>query len=89
MAFVPPPDGADLTGIVETPELYVQDVVHQGFVSVDEKGTEAAAATAVVVGVTSAPPPAELVLDRPFVFLIVHEPTGAMLFAGAVTDPRS
>lgn len=87
-AFVPPPDGADFAGIVAEPELHLQDVIHQGFVSVDEKGTEAAAATAVVVGVASAPPATKLTLDRPFAFLIVHEPTGSILFAGAVTDPR-
>lgn len=87
-AFVPPPDGADLTGIVAERELYVQDVIHQGFISVDEKGTEAAAATAVVVGVTAAAPPAQLTLDRPFLFAIVHEPSGALLFVGAVTNPH-
>lgn len=88
-AFVPPPGpaSADLTGITETRELYVQDVVHEGFVKVDEKGTEAAAATAIVVGVTSLPPSATLHLDRPFLFLISHEGTGEVLFAGVVAQP--
>jgi serpin B len=88
-AFVPPPapGSADLTGITAVRELYVQDVVHEGFVKVDEKGTEAAAATAVVVGVTSLPPAATLHLDRPFLFLISHESTGEILFAGVVARP--
>ncbi|HSL27003.1 MAG TPA: serpin family protein [Acidimicrobiia bacterium] len=90
-AFVPPPGpgSADLTGIVETPELFVQDVVHQGFVAVDEKGTEAAAATAVIAGATSMPPTATLILDRPFLFLIQHDATGEILFAGVVADPAT
>lgn len=79
--------GADFTGIVETRELFVTDVVHEAFVSVDEEGTEAAAATAVIVSVDSAPPPATLTLDRPFVFLIQDDATGAILFIGQVTDP--
>jgi serpin B len=64
-------------------------VIHQAFVAVDEKGTEAAAATAVV-----APPPSipqvevELNLDRPFLFLIRDAPTGAVLFMGRLADPR-
>ena len=90
-AFVAPPgDGtADLTGIVEARELYVQDVIHEGFVKVDEKGTEAAAATAIVVGATSMPEPATLVLDRPFLFLIQHQTSGEVLFAGIVADPSA
>jgi len=90
-AFVAPPGegSADLTGIVEARELYVQDVIHQGFVKVDEKGTEAAAATAIVAGVTSMPEPASLVLDRPFLFLIQHQPSAEVLFAGIVADPSA
>jgi serpin B len=90
-AFSPPPgDGtADLTGIVEARELYVQDVIHQGFVKVDEKGTEAAAATAIVVGATSMPQPASLILDRPFLFLIQHQSSGEVLFAGIVANPSA
>jgi serpin B len=90
-AFLPPPgDGtADLTGIVDARELYVQDVIHQGFVKVDEKGTEAAAATAIVVGATSMPEPASLILDRPFLFLIQHQSSGEVLFAGIVADPSA
>lgn len=88
-AFITPSGsgGADLTGITDERELYVQEVVHEGFIKVDEVGTEAAAATAIVVGVTSLPQPTELILDRPFLFLIQHEPTGAILFAGVVANP--
>jgi serpin B len=81
--------GADLSGMNGTGGLFIQDVVHQAFVAVDEKGTEAAAATAVIVGETSAPPPATLTIDRPFVFAIIDRPTGATLFIGRVLDPSS
>ena len=54
----------------------------------DEEGTEAAAATAVVVGVTSAPmDPVTLTVDRPFIFLVRDVETGALLFMGRVVDP--
>lgn len=80
---------ADLSGMNGTGGLFIQDVVHQAFVAVDEKGTEAAAATAVIVGETSAPPPATLTIDRPFVFAIIDRPTGATLFIGRVLDPAA
>jgi serpin B len=80
---------ADLSGMNGTGGLFIQDVVHQAFVAVDENGTEAAAATAVIVGETSAPPPATLTIDRPFVFAIIDRPTGATLFIGRVLDPSS
>jgi len=80
---------ADLSGMNGTGGLFIQDVVHQAFVAVDEKGTEAAAATAVIVGETSAPPPATLTIDRPFVFAIIDRATGATLFIGRVLDPTS
>ena len=90
-AFVEPaPDsGADFTGIVDRRELFITDVVHQAFVSVDEEGTEAAAATAVIMGLQSAPPPAVLTLDRPFIFIIQDDATGAILFIGHVADPSA
>ena len=81
--------GADLSGMTDAAQLFIQDVVHQAFVAVDEKGTEAAAATAVIVGETSAPPPATLTVDRPFIFAIIDRPTGALLFAGRVLDPTA
>jgi serpin B len=69
--------------------LTISDVIHQAFVALDEKGTEAAAATAVVVGPPSVPAvEVELNLDRPFMFLIRDLPTGAVLFLGRMADPR-
>jgi serpin B len=66
-------------------------VIHKAFIKLDENGTEAAAATAVVVGEkTSAPPPAKVVkIDRPFFFAIRDVPTGTVLFAGRITDPTA
>ncbi|GAI08137.1 unnamed protein product, partial [marine sediment metagenome] len=64
------------------------EVVHKAFVSVDEAGTEAAAATAVVMVPISMPPePAEVTIDRPFIFLIRDIETGAILFVGRTLDP--
>ncbi len=83
------PDGADFTGITEPKELLIQDVVHQAFIALDEFGTEAAAATAVIIGLESAPPPASLTLDHPFLFFIQHDSTGEILFMGQVTDPSA
>jgi serpin B len=78
-------DGADFSGINGARDLRVQSVLHKAIIAVDEKGTTAAAATGVVVGVTSMPP--TLVVDRPFLFFIRHNPTGAILFQGRVVDP--
>jgi serpin B len=79
---------ADFSGLDGEHGLYVSDVLHKGFVAIDENGTEAAAATAVVVGDSAAPEPATLAVDRPFVFFIRDRPTGAILFVGRVLDPR-
>ena len=89
------PSRSDFSGIDarscaagDDPCLYVEDVVHQAFVSVDEAGTEAAAATAVLMSIESAgPPPVAVAIDRPFVFLIRDRATGAILFVGRVLDP--
>ncbi len=79
---------ADLSGITGQRELFIDDVYHKAFVSVDEEGTEAAAATAVVVGTTSMPAePVPVTVDRPFVFLIRDVATGAVLFLGHVVNP--
>jgi serpin B len=87
-AFEPPVgDGADLTGITPVRELYVSDAFHKTFIALDEEGTEAAAATAIIVSLESAPQPAIFTADRPFLFWIEHSPTGEMLFLGQVTNP--
>ena len=82
------PDIADFSGMSERNDLYISAVLHKAFVAVDEKGTEAAAATAVIVGVTSAPVfDVTLTIDRPFIFLIRDIPTGQILFVGRVLNP--
>lgn len=67
--------------------LAISDVVHEAFVKVNEKGTEAAAATGVVVGPTSLPMARTLVVDRPFVFFIRDVATNVVVFAGRIVDP--
>jgi serpin B len=70
--------------------LFIDDVYHKAFVAVDEEGTEAAAATAVVMQLTAAPAmPVEVTVDRPFVFLIRDIDTGAVLFLGHVVNPAA
>ena len=83
------PLNADFSGMTDVEQLFISGVIHKAFVAVDEEGTEAAAATAVVVGTTSAEPEPELVvtIDRPFVLLIRDIETGAILFVGRVVDP--
>ncbi|MFN8507695.1 MAG: serpin family protein [Dehalococcoidia bacterium] len=82
---------ADLSGMDGRKDIFLTDVFHKAFVRVDEKGTEAAAATGAVVGATSAPvdPPVQFTVDRPFIFLIRERETGAVLFAGRVVDPAA
>jgi serpin B len=81
-------DTADFTGISKASDLHIDDVVHKAFVSVDEAGTEAAAATGVIIGTTSMPlNPVTVTLDHPFVFLIRDIQTGAILFIGQVVNP--
>jgi serpin B len=81
-------DEADFSGMTGNRELTISDVLHKAFVSVDEAGTEAAAATAVVVGLTSAPEqPVQVTVDRPFIFLIRDIETGTILFVGQVMNP--
>jgi len=82
------PNIADLSGMTGNRELYISDVVHKSFVEVDEDGTEAAAATGVIVGTTSAPAePVKVVVDRPFIFLIRDIKTGAVIFVGRIANP--
>ena len=76
--------GADFSGMTGTEELWISEVVHKAFVSVDEEGTEAAASTAVVVLESE---PLLVTVDRPFIFLIRDRATGTILFVGRVMDP--
>jgi len=80
---------ADFSGITQEDELMITDVLHKTTITVDEAGTEAAAASAVIVGVRSYNPedPIVLVIDRPFQFFIMHKPTNAILFMGKVMQP--
>jgi serpin B len=79
---------ADFSGMNGNQELYIAEVVHKAFVSVDEAGTEAAAASAVIVELTAMPePPIEVTIDHPFIFLIRDIETGAILFVGRVVNP--
>ncbi len=80
---------ADFSGMDGTHNLYIGQVFHKAFVAVDEKGTEAAAASAVAMlaGAMMNPDLVELVVDRPFVFFIYDHASGTILFAGRVVDP--
>ena len=79
---------ADFSGITQAERLQISDVIHQANIDVDEKGTEAAAATAVVMRATAMPAePVTLTVDRPFLFALRDVPTGAILFLGRVADP--
>jgi len=83
-------DTADFSGITTDAQLFITDVVHQANITLDEKGTEAAAATAVVMAGTAAPVEnSEVILDRPFTFWLRHVTTGAVLFMGRVNDPTA
>jgi serpin B len=80
---------ADFSGMTGERGLSISDVIHQAFVAVDEAGTEAAAATAVVMVEISAPidEPVPVTVDRPFIFLIRDIETGTILFVGRVVNP--
>jgi serpin B len=92
LGMIAPFESADFSGMTRDDVLTISEVVHKAFVKVDEEGTEAAAATAVVLAGTTAdvepPPPFHVRADRPFVFFIRDAQTGAVLFTGRVADPR-
>jgi serpin B len=81
------PAKADLSGMVPSDHLNVDDVVHQAFVRVNESGTEAAAATGVKSGVNAIEQPLAVNVNRPFFFVLRDIPTGTVLFVGRVMDP--
>ena len=78
---------ADFSGMSGVPDLYLSDVFHKAFIEVDEKGAEAAAATAAVMMKRSAlpPKPLEIKVDHPFLFSIIERETGTALFFGRIT----
>ena len=80
---------ADLSGMAENQDLYISAVIHKAFVDVNEEGTEAAAATAVI---SNAPGPVVKTFvfraDHPFVFLIRDTRTGSILFLGRMVKPQ-
>jgi serpin B len=90
MGMIAPFEGADFSGISSEVELVISDVIHKSNVTVDEEGTEAAAATAIIMAETSAMVPdrqVDFVLDHPFIFAIVDNESGTILFLGRVTNP--
>ena len=88
MAAAFSPSEADFSGMDGQRDLYISDVVHKAYVSVDEAGTEAAAATGVIMSTTSLPVNIkDVTLDHPYIFLIRDNPTGTILFMGRVMNP--
>jgi serpin B len=94
-AFDEPPGSANFNGIAQRKAndyLAISEVFHKTFIAVDEKGTEAAAATAVTMMATSAMreqrKPIEVKVDHPFFYAIQYVPSGVCLFVGRVVDPR-
>jgi len=88
-------NSADFSGMTGRPagegRLHIDQIVHRAVIEVAEESTEAAAATAVTVrsaAIAPPPPPASFRVDHPFLFYLVDDTTGAILFQGRVTDPR-
>ena len=87
IAFVP--GSANFTKISDSGKLFIDKVMHKSFVAVDEEGTEAAAATSVSIGLTSAGPQARSIhFNRPFVFVIRERTSDAILFMGVMRNPE-
>jgi len=83
------PDLSDFKGMADVEDLHITDVLQKATITIDEEGTEAAAATAVIVGLRSAPmgEPISMVIDRAFLFFVQHQPTGTIIFMGRVVEP--
>lgn len=83
-------ENADFSGIDGTKDLFISAVIHKAFVDVNAEGTEAAAATAAVISLTSAPstPPPTFRADHPFIFLIRDNRSGSILFLGRIVNPN-
>jgi serpin B len=81
-------DKADFSGMTGKKDLFISAVVHKAYVDVNEEGTEAAAATGVVMRTTSVElPPPVFRADHPFIFLVRDNHTGSILFLGRVANP--
>ena len=79
---------ADFSGMTGNKDLFIGNVIHKAFVAVDEEGTEAAAATAVIMEAAGAPMwDVSLLVDRPFIFIIRDKVNGQILFIGRVLNP--
>jgi serine protease inhibitor len=78
---------ADFSGITGKRDLHIDHVIHQAVIDVNEEGSEAAAATAVVMGIKSMSFDPVFQADHPFIFAIIHQATGLVLFLGRVADP--
>ena len=78
---------ADFSGITGTLDLSIAKVIHQASITLDESGTEAAAATAVIFWENAASNLLEITIDRPFIYMIRDNQTGAILFLGRVKNP--
>ncbi len=87
------PTSANFSGMTTAENVFVSEVIHKAFVAVDEEGTTAAAATAVMLAGTAMPVPKPepkiFKADHPFVFSIRHNATGAILFMGRFSDPKT
>jgi len=85
------PESADFSGMTGKKDLYIDSVIHQAFVEVNEEGTEAAAATGITMGITSIAIPKFKIFnaDHPFIFVIQGRATGNILFLGRVNDPSA
>jgi serpin B len=84
-------DVADFSGMTGKKDLLISKVIHKAFVAVDEKGTEAAAATGVVMAPSAGPvreEPAVFRADHPFIFLIRDKKSGSILFMGRLANPK-
>ncbi len=78
---------ADFSGMTGAPKLYISRVIHQAMIDVNEEGSEAAAATAVVMTTKAMRMPPTFRADKPFIFMIIHKPTDSILFMGRVSEP--
>jgi serine protease inhibitor len=92
MAIAFDPDKADFSQIhAPPPSLFISDAEHKTYINVDEEGTEAAAATSIGISATMArsdtPPPFQMIVDHPFFCAIAESQSGALLFAGTVSNP--